>query len=55
MEVIRPISLHPTLPLLEESLSLSGWDCSIFLSDPDQRYRGIVLYHQQQSLQKDVL
>ena len=55
MEVIRPISLHPTLPLLEESLSLSGWDCSIFLSDPDQRYRGIRLYHQQQSLQKDVL
>lgn len=51
----RPRALHPTLPMLAESLTLSGWECHMELSDPQQSYRGIRLYHRQQILQKDVL
>lgn len=55
METMRPTPLYPTLPMLAESLTQAGWDCAMSLSDPQQSYRGIRLYHRQQKLQKDVL
>lgn len=55
MEMLRPRRIFPTMPMLAESLRLGGWDCGMVLSDEDQRYRGVRLYHAQQVLQKDVL
>lgn len=48
------LRLLPTMPMLAESLSQAGWQCSAQTADPQQSYRGIRLYHQQ-PLQKDVL
>ena len=55
MEGIRPLSLSPTMPMLAESLTCSGWDCDMAVSDPRQSYRGIRLYHGQPDLKNDVL
>lgn len=50
-----PIRLLPTLPMLAECLRAVDWDCEMVLSDEQQSYRGIRLYHPRQTLQKDVL
>lgn len=55
MDLVRPIRLLPTLPILAESLAQAGWDCEMVLADAEQAYRGIRLYHGQPELQKDVL
>ncbi|MBR7179822.1 MAG: helix-turn-helix domain-containing protein [Oscillospiraceae bacterium] len=55
METMRPLPLFPTLPILAESLTQAGWDCTVSLSDPRQSYRGIRLYHGQPQLHRDVL
>ena len=55
MDDIRPLRLLPTLPMLVESLNAAGWNCEMVLSDEQQSYRGIRLYHPKQLLQKDVL
>lgn len=55
MDLVRPIRLLPTLPMLEECLSQAGWDCDMALADEQTGYRGVRLYHGQQELEKDVL
>lgn len=55
MDSHRPLRLLPTMPMLAESLAQAGWDCEMMLSDKNQSYRGVRLYHSQQTLQKDVL
>ena len=55
METMRPLPLLPTMPMLAESLAQAGWNCETVLSDPNQTYRGIRLYHRQQELRQDVL
>jgi len=54
MEYLR-LQLRPTMPMLAESLAQVGWQCDRMISDPTQSYRGVRLYHRQQSLHKDVL
>lgn len=49
------LRLLPTMAMLAESLTRTGWQCEEHISDPRQSYRGIRLYHHQQPLQKDVL
>ena len=55
MDMLRPMRLLPTLPMIAESLALAGWECRMVLADPDQSYRGVRLYHGQTELQRDVL
>ena len=55
MDLVRPIRLTPTLPMLKESLTQAGWECEMALTDAAQHYRGVRLYHGQAELQKDVL
>ena len=55
MDILRPLRLLPTMPMLAESLAQAGWDCEMVISDENQSYRGVRLYHRQQTLQKDVL
>lgn len=55
MDTARPLQLLPALPMIAEELEKYGWVCHMTLADPDQRYRGVRLYHRKQILQKDVL
>ena len=55
MDELRPVRLFPTMPMLEEYLRHTGWECSMSLSDPHRKYRGIRLFHGQQELRQDVL
>ena len=55
MEIDRPMHLLPTMPMLGEYLMQWGWDCVPFISDEAQQYREIRLYHQKQTLKKDVV
>ena len=55
METMLPRHLHPTLPMLAEYLTQSGWQWQIHLSREDRGYRGIRLYHPRLQLQEDVL
>lgn len=55
MDALLPLRFLPTLPMLAESLTLTGWDCDMFLTDKARSYRGIRLYHRNQTLQKDVI
>lgn len=55
MEINQPVHLFPSLPMVAEVLNQSGWDCELSLSDPDQQYREVRLFHKRQQLKKDVL
>ena len=55
MHSSQPIHLFPTLSMVAECLTQSGWDCKSILSDPQQQYREIRLFHKKQVLKKDVL
>lgn len=55
MNTNLPKRLLPTIPMLAESLREAGWNCRTVLSEENQSYRGIRLYHPRQQLQKDVL
>lgn len=55
MDISRPIRLLPTLPILADCLTHAGWNYQMHLSDSGQVYRGVRLYHRQQTLHKDVL
>lgn len=54
MEMNAPLRLLPTLPMIEDDLRRSGWDCALHCARPERSYRGIRLYHGQE-LQQDVL
>lgn len=55
MEMNRPLRLLPTLPMIVDDLTRSGWSCQLHCARPDRSYRGIRLYHGQQELHEDVL
>ena len=55
MDLTRLLPLLPTMPLIQEELTLSGWACHSEIQDPNQTYQGIRLYHGQSNLQSDVL
>ena len=55
MQTSEPLRFLPTLPMLAEYLSATGWNWEMSLSDKQQHYRGVRLYHRKQKLQKDVL
>ena len=55
MEIQQPVHLYPTLTMVTECLSQSGWDCKAVVADREQRYREVRLYHSNQILKKDVL
>lgn len=54
MELINPLRLMPTMPMLAEFLRQCAWNCEAVITDESQIYRGIRLYHHQ-TLQKDVV
>ena len=55
MDMVHPLRLLPTLPMLAENLTQAGWACKMVLSDREQSYQGVRLYHRKQALRKDVL
>ncbi len=55
MDISQPMHLFPTLPMVAECLTQAGWTCEAVLSDREQQYREVRLYHRKQALRKDVL
>lgn len=55
METTQSIHLLPTMPMLWEFLTQAGWDCTPWISDEEQQYREMRLYHRKQTLRKDVV
>lgn len=55
MDGIGILRIQPNMPVLAEAFVEAGWECKAQIQDPQQRYRGIRLYHGQQELQPDVL
>lgn len=55
MDTSQPIRPLPTMPMLADFLTQAGWSFDMHLSDPHRSYRGVRLYHRQQTLQNDVL
>ena len=55
METIQPMHLLPTMPMLWESLAQLGWECGLWISDEQQQYREVRLYHRNQIMKQDTL
>jgi len=55
VEITQPIHLLPTMPMLWECLTQEGWDCALWITDEEQQYREVRLYHRNQVLKKDIL
>lgn len=55
MDTGHLLPLLPTMPMILEELTLSGWTCQAKIMDPAQFYQGIRVYHGQNKLQSDVL
>ena len=55
MDTSLPLRMLPTISMLRECLEESGWRTALHISDEEQQYRGIRLYHSKLQLQKDVL
>ena len=43
------------MPMLWECLTQEGWDCTLWITDEEQQYREVRLYHRNQVLKKDTL
>lgn len=55
MDTGHLLRLLPTMPMIVEEMTLSGWKCQAKIFDSAHSYRGVRLYHRQQELHPNVL
>lgn len=55
MELTRLMRLIPTMDMVAETLEARGQTCLRHISDPEQKYRGVLPYTGQPRLEKDLL